>query len=111
MHREEHNDRVKLYSQEHRADKVEYDKHYRQAQSDHIRIIKQNYYVAHKERLSKVNQAYRDVHKEDRKEYDRKHNRERRMCDICDTSIRAKDFAAHERTAKHKLNLQEVKSI
>lgn len=98
---------------------------------------KKQYHKANKERLAEKGKQYRQEHEEECNERSRQYNEKNRdwinerqknyyqnnkefintqakqklLCSICNCWVRKSDFARHERSQKHQLNLQEVKTV
>ena len=83
---------------------------------------RRRYAELHKDDIARKQKQYREEHRdtlsEKKKQY-RVENLERLrevrtnpyVCPVCDESVQWNNKTRHERTQKHKLNLQEVKSI
>ena len=78
-------------------------KEYYQDNRDRINEQKKKYYEENRDRI--VEQR--------RRRYERNKNNmlEKITCSICDCEVSKTHFTRHEKTKKHKLNLQEVKSV
>ena len=91
-HKDRIDERNKQYSQTHKDAISTYHKQYRKENLTDIKEKQAMYYINNKERLSQ--QA-----------------KEKRVCVVCGTEVGQYDYRRHERSKRHKLNLQEVKSI
>ena len=83
---------------------------------------KRKFYQRHKDEILEKHKEYREKNRDSMVDYLKEYyaqnkesllekQRQKIQCPICQCEVRRYAFKRHERTPKHKLNLQEVKSI
>ena len=89
-------------------------KQYRMDNQERSAERNHHYYENNKERIKVRSKQYREDNKERIREHNKqyyKHNKKLIMCPICGIEVEQYSYKKHEKSKRHKLNLQEVKSI
>ena len=99
-------------------EKREREKKWRESNKEQITDKSKQHYESNKEQILKQHRKYRENNRElmlrlyrTRNDANKEQTKQKITCPICNCEVRKVDFPRHEKTQKHKLNLQETKSI